>query len=297
MPNTLTWILTNDGGLSIIANGKHRTVARTHENFAQIKDAVKAKDPVLVLSLIDVQKKVQEYINQATTQKDEDFKVEVLNGMICVNGRPVDNEISRRARVLMDNGLPFDGMVNFLRNLLQNPSYNSQKQLFQFLMHHNLPITDDGYFLAYKGVRENWTDNYSGTYDNRPGRINKMARCAVDDNFHNACSHGFHAGTIEHARSFGGNGHMILVKINPRDVVSVPSSDSTKLRCCEYEVLSGYDTDVLEPLPAPSYTAPSNTDPVPTAPFSPPVGLSNFPEPPTGTAEAVSSLADFMHTD
>jgi hypothetical protein len=67
----------------------------------------------------------------------------------------------------------------------------------------------------------------------------------VQDDPENACSHGLHAGTIEYVKCFGEvNDKIIIVKINPKDVVSVPSHETTKLRCCKYEVVQEY-TDLL----------------------------------------------------
>lgn len=280
MSSSLTWILTNDGSLSIIAKGRHFTVHRDHENFDKIKAAIKVDNADAVIDAIDIQKKVQTFVQQAPTK--EGFVVEAKNGCIYVNGQPIDNEISRRTRELMDMGLPFEHMARFLENLLQNPSFNSQKQLFRFLEHHKLPITSDGHFMAYKGIRANWTDCHSGKVDNRPGCKPEMPRYAVDDNPNSACSHGFHAGTIDHARSFGASGHLVLVKINPKDVVSVPASDTTKLRCCKYEVIAGYHNDLDHPV----YEAPSLTDPMPILPHDQCCGL-----PPSGTQSMAAMTA------
>jgi hypothetical protein len=266
---SLSWIMTNDGGLSIIANNKHFTVAKDHQNFTKIKEAIKADDATTVIRLIDIQKQINEYVQQ-TSKPVDGFKVEIKNGCLYVNDQAVDNELSRRTQLLMTEGLPFEHMVPFLQNVLQNPSYNSQKQLFRFLSNHNLPITVDGHFLAYKGVRDDWTDRHTGKFNNAPGAVNEMPRYCCDDNAGNDCSSGFHAGTREHADSFGsGAGHMILVKINPRDVVSVPNSDTTKLRCCRYEVVAEYGQDLDKPV----YNAPSNTNPVPVQPS----GWNNAP--------------------
>lgn len=264
MQSNLSWIMTNDGGLSIIALNRHFTVARDHQNFAQIKDAIRAKDPLAIIRLIDIQAQVREYV-QKTSRPDSVFNVEVKNGCIYINDYVLDNELARRTKMLMEEGLPFEHMVLFLKNVLQNPSYNSQKQLFRFLSNHKLPITDDGCFLAYKGVRDDWTDRHSGKFNNAVGATNEMPRYCVDDNPANDCSHGFHIGTIDHARSFGSGGHIIIVKIDPKDVVSVPNSNTTKLRCCKYTVVSEYGGDLEYPI----YNAPIGAPPMPVTPVVP----------------------------
>jgi hypothetical protein len=47
---------------------------------------------------------------------------------------------------------------------------------------------------------------------------------------------------LEYASSFGNrNSHLLIVEINPSDVVSVPKdSDCQKLRTCKYKVIAEY---------------------------------------------------------
>ncbi len=139
----------------------------------------------------------------------------------------------------------------------------SRRELYLFLEAANLPITDDGCFMAYKAVRGDFRDKHSGKFDNSPGVTHQMPREHVDDDRERTCSYGFHAAAYEYARNFLGAGgdKLVAVKINPADVVSVPSDyNNQKLRCCKYSVMfeipgaidvfkgaSYYTTDVLAP--------------------------------------------------
>jgi hypothetical protein len=66
-----------------------------------------------------------------------------------------------------------------------------------------------------------------------------MPRNAVCDDAEVGCSYGFHAGSHKYASTFGGgDSKLLIVKINPADVVSVPKDcDCQKLRTSRYEVL------------------------------------------------------------
>jgi hypothetical protein len=66
-----------------------------------------------------------------------------------------------------------------------------------------------------------------------------MARSLVDDNRDVACSVGLHVGNHHYASTFlGGGSKLLTVKVNPRDVVSVPSdSNDEKIRACRFTVL------------------------------------------------------------
>ena len=87
-------------------------------------------------------------------------------------------------------------------------------------------------------MTEDFKDIHSRTFDNSPGQILSMPRRDVDDNRERTCSYGFHAAAYSYARNFMGGGRLIAVKINPADVVSVPSDyNNQKLRTCRYEVM------------------------------------------------------------
>jgi hypothetical protein len=128
-------------------------------------------------------------------------------------------------------------MVKFTENLLENPSRRAVTELYLFLEKGNLPITSDGHFLAYKKVRDDYLDVYSGTIDNSVGQVVEMERNRVDDDKNNTCSYGLHFCSKDYLQSFSGD-RIVILKINPRDVVSIPTDYAfTKGRTCRYEVI------------------------------------------------------------
>jgi hypothetical protein len=66
-----------------------------------------------------------------------------------------------------------------------------------------------------------------------------MPREQVDKDRNNTCSVGLHFCSKDYLSSYGGaSGHTMIVKINPADVVSIPSDyDNTKGRTWKYEVV------------------------------------------------------------
>jgi len=138
---------------------------------------------------------------------------------------------------MLQDGFPVEPLVLFMENLMQNPSYRSVNELYGFLEKNNLPITPDGHFLAYKKVRENYHDVYTGKFDNSVGKIVEMERNQVNDDQNQTCSAGLHFCSENYLNHFGGERVMIL-KINPRDVVSIPTDyNNSKGRACRYEVI------------------------------------------------------------
>ena len=115
-----------------------------------------------------------------------------------------------------------------------------------------VPLTPDGHCMAYKKVRDNYMDIHSGTFDNNVGQICKMARNEVDEDKDRTCSSGLHFCSLDYLPKFGGSygTRVMLLKINPRDVVSIPSDyNNAKGRACRYEVVGEHgapDRDTTE---------------------------------------------------
>jgi hypothetical protein len=108
---------------------------------------------------------------------------------------------------------------------------------------NSLPITPDGHFLAYKKVRYDYKDCHSGTMDNSVGQVVEMERNSVDDDKDRTCSTGLHFCSRDYLNHFGGE-RLVIVKVNPRDVVSIPSDyNGAKGRACRYEVVDEIDKD------------------------------------------------------
>ena len=149
-------------------------------------------------------------------------------------------------------------MFKFIDNLLANPDENSRAQLYSFLVHENMPITDDGTFIAYKAVQSDFYSitgntktvilegkvNEKGQILNEIGKTIRMRHDDVENNPNIGCSHGLHVGSFKYADDFkGGSGRMIAVEVNPKDVVSVPHDCSCqKCRVSAYKVLNEVTT-------------------------------------------------------
>jgi hypothetical protein len=130
-----------------------------------------------------------------------------------------------------------------------NPSRRAVNELYAFLEHKSMPLTPDGNFIAYKGVRDDYTDWHSGKFSNNIGDVNEMPRNSVCDDANVGCSSGFHAGSYEYAQGYGNGGHLMIVEIDPSDVVSVPlDCDCQKLRTTKYKVIAHSEKKLEKPL-------------------------------------------------
>lgn len=208
-----------------------KTVNSDHPKFDDIVALCNAKDYAGAVELYDVKTVVQDLV--------EGTDVKLVGSQLIYLGQPVSGLLGERIIKMANLGLTVQPLINFLKNLQDNPSSRAVEELYGFLESSKLPITDDGHFLAYKSVRSNYTDHHSGRMDNSVGTVVSMARNKVNENKDQTCSYGLHFAAHEYAHGFGGpDSRMMVMKINPAHVVSIPSDyNNQKGRCCEYLVL------------------------------------------------------------
>ena len=235
-------ILT-DHSLTAVIDGKTYTMQTDHPSFALAKTALAEDRGADLVALFDVGKSIETYA-------DSDGVIVVRHGQVFFNGEPVHGHVVDRILAFMREGLPFKPLLAFLGKLLENPSRRAVNELYTFLEHKQMPLTPDGNFLAYKSVRQDWTDHHTGKFANTVGTVQKMTRNKVCDDANIGCSNGFHAGSLSYAKSFGGAGsRLLIVEINPADVVSVPTDcECQKLRTTEYKVVGEFERPLDEQL-------------------------------------------------
>lgn len=227
----ISYIATQNG-ISAVIQGVSYTITSDNPTYNQVLDALKNRESDY---------EIEELFKLANAVKRySKGNIEVVDGStLRYKGEEINNVVVDRILRFMSEGLPVEPLIAFLERLLANPSRRSIEELYTFLEHKNLPITPEGYFLAYKGVRNDLLDVRSGKFDNSPGVTNEMPRGKVDDDFRRGCSYGFHVGTLEYATSWGPR--CVLVKVDPADVVSVPSDcGCQKLRTSRYTVVCEY---------------------------------------------------------
>mgnify|MGYP001499246146 CR=1 FL=1 len=241
-------VVTPDSIVFTSPDGKTHTISSQHENFQSARDTIKAVqaarnagDDAGATAQIE---RLVALVNpaQVIVEKGEG-KVEVRDGVVYYEGEPVYSALTERILWGLSEGYDMKPYINFLANVQQNPSKRAVDELFTFVERNKMGITEDGYILGYKRVRGDFKDIYTGTIDNSPGQIVTMPRNKVNDNPNATCSHGLHFCSQSYLPHYGaGEGNrIVIVKVNPADVVSVPVDyNAAKVRCCRYEVLSEY---------------------------------------------------------
>lgn len=225
--------------VTVMMNGETHTINGDHANYSAIREALKAKDHALVEQLINIKKTLINFV-QGT--------VRIMGDQVFYGDMEVKGSVVNRILQMVREGFDAQPMLKFLGNLMLNPSKRAVDELYGFLEATSLPITEDGHFLAYKKVRDDYKDFYTGKMDNSIGQVLEMPRNQVDDNRDQTCSHGLHFCSLSYLPHYhGGTGRVMIVKINPADVVSIPSDyNNAKGRAARYEIVGEYEGEDRE---------------------------------------------------
>lgn len=223
--------------ITVVIDNKPHTVGANHITYERVKQAIRDQDWETVRDIIDPREAIVNFGSG---------NINIQDNVFYWKGNEMHNSIATRIIEMLKEGFSVDPMVKFMHNVMKNPSKRSVDLLYNFLDKCDLPITPDGHFLAYKKVRANYLDCHSGTIDNSVGQVVTMERNLVDDDPNSTCSAGLHFCSIGYLGSFGGERIMIL-KINPADVVSIPSDhNDAKGRCARYEVVGELDVAPID---------------------------------------------------
>ncbi len=132
---------------------------------------------------------------------------------------------------------------------LQETRQHTVQDLLTFLERADIPIMDDGSLLVYKILQkaptqfantpsntEIFVDCHSKRVPQWVGAVVQMDAALVDGNRSVECSHGLHIARRGYLGRFHGN-VCVLAKVNPEDIIAVPTHDANKVRVCAYHIL------------------------------------------------------------
>jgi hypothetical protein len=239
----------------VFVTGKGQFAARgDHPNFEAIVTAARAEDEA-VIDLFDVA------ISAGTKFEALSERITAAHGNLYIDGVPMHNALAEQIISFIREGEEFKPLVEFYEKMETNPNSESVEHLYKFIQVNAdndtgaFTITEDGNFIAYKGVSGDDDTGYvsgssgkatvdgvviEGQIPNAVGSVVTMPRSEVVFDPSNHCSVGLHVGTFPYAKSYA-HGAMLKVLINPRDVVSVPNDSAEKMRVCRYKVLEIID--------------------------------------------------------
>ncbi len=255
--------IVQGSNITVVIGTTPHTVSKNHITYNKLLAAIKAGEWETVQDIIEPKQVVLNF---------GQGNVSIQGDKIFWKGREMHNALTKRMVAMIQEDFPVDPLVAFMENLMENPSKRAVNELYGFLEKNTLPITSDGCFLAYKKVRQDYLDCHSGTVLNKPAAymtdedtaaleeaagknsevtvevvdgvtVVSMERNLVDDDQNRTCSTGLHFCSQDYLNNFGGE-RIVILKINPRDVVSIPNDyNDSKGRCARYEIVDEIDKD------------------------------------------------------
>jgi hypothetical protein len=238
----------NGATIAALIEGELFTATDRNPGFQGILDALRESAPATAIrELFDATLTVARRFEALSE------RVTLAGGRLYFDGDLIDNALTDQVLRFIDEGREdWRPLVNFFEKVSLNPNAHSREQLFDWLSRHEFAITPDGDFVAYKGVNSgsekafqsvsggpavvNGVPHTSGPVQQNIGDVVEMARSRVHHDPTQGCSVGLHVGDYSYASNFGHS--LLLVKVNPRDVVSVPTDcEWRKMRVCRYTVI------------------------------------------------------------
>lgn len=222
--------------VTIFCNEDSRSVAKDYPKFKSLRTKLMESDfsdEVLaeVYELLNLPKFVEKF-------SEGNITVDHENGKVFYGTFEIKNSLADHMMKKLDEGEDIISFVKFADMLMSNPKQDIVEELYGFMNYTKIEIDSDGFIVAFKGVKPDYTDWWTGTISNKVGQKPVMPRSEVEHDPNKGCGKGLHAGSYEYAKSWARDGHIMIVKINPSNVCSVPwCTNSQKMRTCGYEVI------------------------------------------------------------
>lgn len=237
-------VVREDGGnITVVVDGEMFVADDAHPLWNEIVEAAQAGDENVV-DLFDASRKA------ASLFENLSERVTVANSRIYVDGDEIDDVYADQIVRFMNEGVEdFKPLVKFLEKVYTNIEAHTRENLSRWLnATGGFTIDEDGDIIGYKGLTRDGGSIHqgpavvdgkavNGSVPNAPGSVIEMARSKVEHNPAVGCASGLHVGTWEYASGFG-HGVVAKVKVNPRDVVSVPTDCAgQKMRVSRYKIV------------------------------------------------------------
>lgn len=229
-----TYVVT-DNNILVVINGKQLSANESHPFFTKIKSAILDHNWEKATKYFDISEQVKEYSSG---------RLELRDGEIYTTERNVYLKTALTKWVIdaIKDNTSSTFLINFINKVEQNERSHVREQIHNFITVGGLPICTDGSFIAYKSIREDYMDIHSGTCLNAVGTTLEMPEgdCGEGDV---CCSPGYHFGTESFVtKQFCGD-RIVVVKINPADVLATPNNQG-KGRCHRYTVVGEIGKDM-----------------------------------------------------
>ena len=222
----------DDNQLTVyFADGHLATWTKDHPQFNSAVEAAKVANWVAIDYMNNQAKML--LTEKVNVLEDGTVTITTANSMLTADE---NDKIIAFIKLLKEKGVidsEIERIKPFIRNMFENPFINAVEELYDFCKAMDFEITDDGCFLAYKRVNSDLSSIHDhGKTKHAIGQYTEVD--AYDTDRHQTCSKGLHFCSKGYLPSYTG-AVVIIVKVNPKDVVAIPVDyDNMKGRCRRY---------------------------------------------------------------
>lgn len=246
------WFTNDQGQIVILYDGRMITVDLEEELADRIRRYLQGGAYDMAVQLADRSKQTTRFLAEV-----DGLTLERDGNTLTLDGEPTPSGMGRRVIKMLEAGASPKPLVRFIEKLRKNPDPRVREQLFDFLQLNDFYIDADGNIVAWKKVtrKEDGTlvDIWTKSLDYTPPRTVTMPRDSVEADPNKACAPGLHFATWDFTQSYMGI-DIVELRVNPKDVVSVPNSHRDKGRACTFHIereLSRAEASMTKP-PAPA---------------------------------------------
>lgn len=225
-PETVNWVL--EQALPVFTKNPEATLDLDLDNLSETQ--IITKDGSVI-----------KFNSTSITTNDKKYFVDMRN-------------LGKFSTYAKEHGYSIDKFIEKVSESLEFNHAESTKDLFTFLEKNNLPITVNGDVLAYK-ILDKYNDNtfvdcHTNSVLQKVGDEVYIPRNLVTINRDLHCASGLHVCSVQYFSQFyrgNSSGQVIaLVKVDPRDICSVPNDTNSKVRCCRYQILGLIEPEELD---------------------------------------------------
>lgn len=237
--------IKTQNALTIVIDGKNHSITSDHTMYEKVLDIVRNVTPCPDTDeeLVELMQPVKQFLRILGTE-NEGFVLDnnVVKAIVDGHTFPLPNSLHKEILNVYNTSSNLRPLHNFVQKLAKNPRKEVIDELWGFISSCGLSITEEGNFLAYKNVNNDFMDVYTGTMSNKPGTLLSMPRWEVEHDPNKTCAPGLHFAAWGYLKSYAPGRKTVLVSISPEDVVSIPTDyNNMKGRACRYKILREVD--------------------------------------------------------
>ena len=249
MSKTIWRMVESDGSstITVLRGVDVYVIQDDHINFTAVQELLESDDdPDLdhIIHLMSVSENIRQVFEPLSPH------ISISNSKLYYDGDRMDNTLAREIiRFTRERDVrALEALVKFTDKVYTNADELSRESLFDWMNANGLlTILDNGNFIAYKGITEDFTslhrgygivnnESTEGYLDNNVGNVIEFPRSQIDRNRSIHCSTGLHVGTFDYAQDYGSV--VVACEVDPKDVVTVPNDyNGAKIRVCRYRVV------------------------------------------------------------